>query len=97
VLSYRLMPVTRWETRTETVKVPVTKIDYVAEQQTQHVPVTNTHIAEEKTVRRVAIGLEGAGDAASVARREDTWGSTGSLEENPPADNGSAPFRDRGR
>jgi len=86
--SYRLMPVTRWETRTETVKIPVTKVDYIPEQQTQHVPVTNTHIAEEKTVRRVAIGLEGAagGQAASVARNNDGWGGT-SLGDTPQADN----------
>src|SRR5690606_21904753 len=39
VLSYRLMPVTRWETRTETVRVPVTKVEYVPGKQVQHVPV----------------------------------------------------------
>lgn len=69
VLSYRLMPVTRWETRTETVKVPVTKVDYVPYKQVQHIPVTNTRIAEERHVSRVAIGIApGASGGTAVAR-----------------------------
>lgn len=68
VLSYRLMPVTRWETRTETVKVPVTKVEYVPYKQVQHIPVTNTRIANETHVSRVAIGIApGAGAGTAVA------------------------------
>lgn len=73
VMSYRLMPVTRWETRSETVRVPVTKVDYVPYKQVQHIPVTNTRIAEERVVSRVAIGPAGSGagaGAAAVARNE---------------------------
>jgi hypothetical protein len=71
-LSYRLMPVTRWETRTETVRIPITKQDYVTQSQVQHVPVTQTVIANETVVRRQAIGLDhtATGGAAAVARRD---------------------------
>ena len=70
VLSYRLLPVTRWETRTETVRVPITKREYIPEKQVQQVPITNTRLAEEKIVRRVPIGTVGNGTA--VARNEST-------------------------
>jgi hypothetical protein len=98
VLSYRLMPVTRWETRTETVKIPITKREYVAEKQVQHVPVTNTRIAEEQVVRRVAIGMDGptAGGAQNVAQQNDAFGGTG-LDDNPPVENSLNPTVDRRR
>jgi|GEM_PF-4014140 len=85
VLSYRLMPVTRWETRTETVKVPVTKVDYVPYKQVQHIPVTNTRIAEERHVSRVAIGIApGASGGTAVA-------STQPLQSLEPATSSSGP------
>ena len=70
VLSYRLLPVTRWETRSETVRVPVTKREYIPEKQVQQVPITNTRLAEERIVRRVPIGTVAGGTA--VARNEPT-------------------------
>ncbi len=70
VLSYRLMPVTRWETRTETIRVPVTKVDYVPYKQVQHIPVTNTRIAEERIVRREAIGIAGSAGGTAVASKQ---------------------------
>jgi hypothetical protein len=72
VLSYRLMPVTRWETRTETVRVPVTKVEYVPYKQVQHIPVTNTRIAEERVVSRVALGPASSSSNTAVARNEST-------------------------
>jgi hypothetical protein len=95
VLSYRLLPVTRWETRSETVRIPITKREYIPQQQVQHVQVPSTKIAEEKIVRRVAIGLEGAGGAANVAR-SDSFGGT-SLDDNPPVENSLNPTVDRRR
>lgn len=85
VLSYRLMPVTRWETRTETVKVPVTKVDYVPYKQVQHIPVTNTRIANETHVSRVAIGIApGASGGTAVA-------STQPLQSLEPVGSASGP------
>lgn len=95
VLSYRLMPVTRWETRTETVKVPVTKLDYVPYKQVQHHAVPHTHIATE----RVAVGLApGAGGTSAIAQTpsSDPYNSTPSASTaaapqdpyNPPARQG---------
>jgi hypothetical protein len=88
VLSYRLLPVTRWETRTETVRVPVTKCEYIPEKQVQQVPITNTRLAEERIVRRVPIGTTAGGTA--VARNESTTSTAdASQESNPPS---TSPF-----
>ena len=89
VLSYRQMPVTRWETRTETVRIPVTKKEYSPEKQVTQVPVTNTRISEERIVRRVALGPATGGptstDAASVARNEPPAQLGGrQLDNDPP-------------
>jgi hypothetical protein len=70
VLSYRLMPVTRWETRSETVRIPITKREVYPERLTQQVPVYNTRYAEEEVVRHVPIGTTANG--TSVARSEPT-------------------------
>ncbi len=84
VLSYRLIPVTRLETRSETVRVPVTKQEWIPQKQVQQVPVTNTKLAEEKHVHRVAVGtVQGEGGGALVANRADGTGGT-KLESDPP-------------
>ncbi len=82
-LSYRLMPVTRWETRTETVRVPVTKREYVPTQHVQHIPVTNTRIGEEKVVRREIVGPATSSTGTSVAQ-SNSFGGT-SLDGDPPS------------
>jgi hypothetical protein len=66
VLSYRLVPVTRWETRTETVRVPVTKQDYVAQQRVEQVPVTTQRLVQDTHEHVIAIGPS-SGSAPLVA------------------------------
>jgi hypothetical protein len=89
VLSYRLMPVTRWETRTETVRVPITKREVYPETQTHQVPVYNTRYAEEETVRHVAIGTVANG-TPTMARSESA--SSTRLDSDPPRE-GSTDLR----
>jgi hypothetical protein len=55
-VAYRMVQQTRYETRSETVKIPVAKREVVPEKITQQVPVTTQRIAQEKVVTRVAIG-----------------------------------------
>lgn len=54
-LAQRVVPVTRWEMRAETTKVPVTQQQLVAETSTVHVPVTRSRIVEEEVTSRVAV------------------------------------------
>jgi hypothetical protein len=82
VPSYRLMPVTRWETRTETVQIPITKLEYVPERVVQQVPIVDTKIAKETVTRRVAIGLS---DGATSVARKDDFGSSAPAGDPPSA------------
>ena len=87
VLTYRLMQVTRYETRTEPVKIPVTTRKVVPEKLTQQVPVTTQRIVEDRFISRVAVGTKPAGDPfASTARRQEP-ASPIKLDGDPPRDN----------
>ena len=92
-LSYRLVPVTHVETRTETVRVPVTRRDLVPETQTQHVPVTTQRIVQDTHEHRVALASRRVAAARRrIALRNDTSsGPVGGLNQinDPPRDDSS--------
>jgi hypothetical protein len=71
------------ETRSETVRVPVTKQEYVPQKQVQQVPVTNTRLAEETHIHRVAVGTVSDGSGTLTANRADGAGGT-KLDNDPP-------------
>lgn len=83
-LAYHLVPRTRWETRTEVVKVPVTRYETVPDKVTVPVPVTTWHTAQDRNVSSVAVGKRPPG-AASVAQAPGSaqYGSTGRLDGSP--------------
>jgi hypothetical protein len=87
VLSYRLLPVTRWETRTETVRVPITRRDYIPEKRVQQVPITTQRLAQEDHIHRIPVG-PATGSAPLMATRDDSAGGT-KLEGDPPKEGGS--------
>lgn len=74
VLSYRLVPVTRWETRTETVRVPVTRQDYVAQQRVEQVPITTQRLVQDTHESVIAIGPS-SGSAPLVANSNSAGGT----------------------
>ena len=97
VLSYRLMPVTRLETRTETVRVPIMRRDIVPETVTQHVPVTTQHLVNDVHEHRVAVGVvAGAANVAgipadgssSVANRSGFGSSSSTPDDTARDDSG---------
>ena len=67
VLTYRLMPVTRLETRTEVVRVPVTKRNLIPETSTTHIPVTKQHVVQDVHEHRVAVGVVGGTNTSNIA------------------------------
>jgi hypothetical protein len=97
-LAQRMVPHTRWETKTETVKVPVVRQQVVAENRVERVPVYRRRMIEEEQVSRVAIGrAPSAGDpfarnAPAVARRERV-GGVSKLESDPPRQGGDSGWR----
>ncbi len=66
-VTYRMVPRTHWETKSEVVKIPVSKREVVPETVTQHVPVTTHKIAEDKVVTRVAVGTTSASNGSTLA------------------------------
>jgi hypothetical protein len=56
VLTQRYLPQTRWELRSDTVRAPVNRYDYVQESATVQSPVTVQRFAERQIITRVAVG-----------------------------------------
>jgi len=98
-LAQRMVPYTRWETKTETVKVPVVKHQVVAENRVEKVPVYRRRMIEEEQVSRVAIGrAPAAGDpfarnGAPVVARRERLGGVSKLESDPPRQGGDSGWR----
>ena len=90
VLSYRMMPVTRYETRTEMVKIPVTRHESIPTRQVRKVPVTKTHLAVEEHTSRIPVGTVGDGGTLT-ASRSDAGGTR--LESDPPRGSSSSDWR----
>ncbi len=90
--EYRLVPVTRWEVKQETVNVPVVRQSNTPEKQTVKVPVTTLRYENEEFIRREIVGRAlgtpaSGGSAANMAARETRstrgYGSK-SLAGDPP-------------
>ena len=82
VQTWRYVPRTHWEVRSEPVDVPVTRQEWVAEKQTYRVPVTSMGTEPREVIPRVAVSgsrvkasrLARKDAAPSVARRERVGG-----------------------
>jgi hypothetical protein len=81
-LTYRMVPRTHWETKTEVVKIPVSRREVVPETLTQQVPVTTHKIAQDKVVSRVAVGTTSATSAGTLAANPAGSTSTGATTFN---------------
>ena len=94
---YRQVPVTRWETRKETVRVPVTRHETVPTKIVEHVPVTRQSVVEREIITRVEVQptiaapvpttdpFQQPSPAASVATRP-AMGGILKLDGAPPRD-----------
>ncbi len=94
VLSYRLLPVTRLETRSETVRIPVTRRDLIPEEQVQQVPVTTQRLVPGEIVSRVPVGVEPSSSVATSSggtRLSSDPPRAGTANNWRPADGTSAP------
>jgi hypothetical protein len=100
-MVYRQVPVTRWETRKETVRVPVTRHESVPTKIVEHVPVTRQSVVEREYITRVEVPptvtapttdpFQQTLPAASVATRPSMGGIL-KLDGAPPRD-GSGGWR----
>jgi hypothetical protein len=97
-LSYRLVPRTCWENRSEVVQVPVTCRRLVPETRTVQVPVTTRRMVTEEVITRVAVG---GGPSATTAilsptptvSRPERVGGVARLDKDPPRQGVSTAWR----
>ena len=83
-LNYRMVPKTSWETKVETVKIPVSRRDVVPETVTQQVPVTTHKVAEDKVVSRVAVGTTSSTAGTLAANPSSRPAALRSTPRTPP-------------
>jgi hypothetical protein len=73
-LAQRLVPYTRWETRTEKVRVPVVRRELVAELRQEQASVVAQRYVDEELISRVAVG-PAAQHPAQLAQRPSHGGA----------------------
>ena len=77
--THDLVPVTRWEQRTEVVQVPVTRRNWIPEKRIVQVPVTTHRMAEDEIVSRIAIHA----NPSTLVQRNGV-GGVARLDNDPP-------------
>jgi hypothetical protein len=94
-LVYRYVPVTRWEARTEFVRIPVTRRELIPEKRQEQVPVTTQRCVEDVRITQVAIGVRAGGGALPAGTTPEAAGSGSSsvtVGRPTPAAASSDPF-----
>lgn len=96
-LAERIVPYTRWETRAETVKLPVTTRQLVAETQIDKVPVVTHRYVDGEVVSRVPVGggasnLVAAPSAGGVSSGT-VVGGVARLDNDPPRQGTNSSWR----
>ncbi len=83
-IQYELVPTTRWESRVEKVRRPVTRHELVPEKIVEKRPVRVLKWVDVETIERVAIGpaIGTGSSAANLARRDSSGGIK--IENDPP-------------
>lgn len=80
--AQQLVPYTRYETREEIVRSPVTRTELVPETRMVQKPVTTHRIVEEEVVRRVPVA--GSTVQASTPISSERVGGVAQLNSDPP-------------
>lgn len=84
-VAYEMVPQTRWETRSDTVKATITRRQVVPEKVTQHVPVTTHRYVEDEIISRVAVGTRPAAAANTAIAGTPAVTAPGMLPATPGA------------
>jgi hypothetical protein len=98
-LSYRFVPETRWECKSEVIQEPVTCRRLVPETRTVQVPVTTRRMVTEEVISRVAVGGNQAGASAlslsptPTPIQTEQIGGVARLDKDPPRQGVSTAWR----
>lgn len=88
-LAYRRVPRTRWEEKTETVQIPVTKYEVVPETQKIQLPVTAYRSVQKEVITRVAVSgrpttVSPQGNSPAIIAQRQQVGGLRRLDSDPP-------------
>lgn len=83
-LAERIVPYTRWENRSETVRVPITTRQLVAETQIDKVPVVTHRYVDGEVVSRVPVSGGASNIASSTPPGGTVIGGVARLDNDPP-------------
>jgi hypothetical protein len=83
-VAYHYVPHTRWDVRTETTQIPVTRHETVAEQRTAQVPVTTQRWVDVEHVTRMAVNNTGSDPFSATASAPKPIGGVATLQQDPP-------------
>lgn len=81
-LAYRTVPRLRWETRSESIQIPVVQRQVVPQQQTVKVPVTTQRFVNEEQISRVAVAVKPGSPIVSSTTTTPAGGVH--LDSDPP-------------
>jgi hypothetical protein len=81
-LVYRQVAVTDWETRQETVQIPVTKTEMVPEKLVDQTPVTTQRFVEDTYTERVAVGAKPQTAVATAPKLTPRTAETGKSDDD---------------
>jgi hypothetical protein len=82
-MGWRQVPVTRWETRSDVVKVPYNRRQLVPETTTVRLPVTTMQTVEQEVITRVAVGSRQPADPFASSAPSVPFASTPPPARNP--------------
>jgi hypothetical protein len=90
-LDQRLVPYTRWETRTEKVQVPVVRRELIPEVRQEHVPIVTQRYVDDEYITRTAVATRPptspvSGAPAQIAQRPQLGGSGPDPASQRPAE-----------
>lgn len=88
-LATRTVPTTRWEPRTEVVKVPVTRYETVPTTETVQVPVTTYQTVQDQVVHHQVVAPGTANSAVVATSNGSSVGGVARLD-NPPSISGGS-------
>jgi hypothetical protein len=88
-LAQKVVPVTRWELRGDTVRVPYTRTDCIPQVVTVQVPTSTQRMVEDEVITRVAVGIPQA-PATFVAAQPAAGAGNSAIAANPYNNNAVA-------
>jgi hypothetical protein len=87
-VTYRWVPTTRWEERTQTVATPYTRTEYIPKKITREIPVSTPRIVHEEHISRVPVSVRpgSATDPLTRGGDESVARETGGrrFDDDPP-------------